>query len=192
MENIMTRIPLAVVVITLAFAGPAAAVVAPEGRLELKSRLLAGVQEPAPRAAGLGELRLHLDTDLFPDVGGGDMDTMHVLGFLVGLFVGFGLGHFIIGDFNTGVLFLVLELVLFAVGFGGGLLLTGSAFIFYGGGGILWLLVRIWEVVDLAFKTVARGAGGGDGVRDVAPAMFPEPTPNFMPAARLPVLSVSF
>jgi hypothetical protein len=192
----MTRFALAVVAVALAIAGRAAAAVAPEGRLELRSPLLAAPapagEEPQARAgavAGLGDLRLRLAGEVAPDEGGGGASGTDVLGFLVGLFIGLGLGHFIIGDFDHGVLFLVLELVL--LGAGGGLLIIGTnAVVFLAGAPLLFLLVRIWEVVDLAQRTFGRGGGGGDGVPE--PATLPEPAPDLVPAARVPLLSVQF
>jgi hypothetical protein len=89
------------------------------------------------------------------DAGGGmDSELRQILALLLGFFPGFGIGHLIAHDRDGFILFLVIDVVLYVVGgiFGFWVIHHG---IFWGLGGLVWLVVHIIQALD------AYGEAGG-------------------------------
>lgn len=90
------------------------------------------------------------------DSGGGmSSDLRQILALILGFIPGFGLGHLIARDRDGFILFLVIDLVLWAVGgFLGYVVFRGG--LFFGLGGLVWLVVHIIQALD------AYGSAGGE------------------------------
>jgi hypothetical protein len=88
------------------------------------------------------------------DQGGGmSSDLRQILALILGFVPGFGLGHLVAGDRDGFILFLVIDLALYI----GGVVL-GSVFragLFWGLGGVVWLVVHVIQALD------AYAAAGG-------------------------------
>ncbi len=88
------------------------------------------------------------------DQGGGlSSDLRQILALILGFIPGFGLGHLVAGDRDGFILFLVIDIALYAAGIVlGTFLKTG---LFWGLGGVVWLVVHIIQAID------AYGSAGG-------------------------------
>lgn len=80
------------------------------------------------------------------DVGGGvSSDLRQVLALILGFIPGFGIGHLIAHDRDGFILFLIIDVALYALG-----IVIGS-FVwhpFWGVGGLIWLVVHVIQALD--------------------------------------------
>jgi hypothetical protein len=97
------------------------------------------------------------------DRAAGRDSSRDIAAIIVAVFVGFGIGHMIVGDVPRGLMFLGIELgvvvvaiaisvIIFATASSGATVSPGL-FIIFPLAGLAMLGIRIWEVVDLVFRT---------------------------------------
>lgn len=119
---------------------------------ERSARLLDAELESSARPSESAVLRLLDGTFLgqarLPrlDDGGADTGTRQILSLVLGFFPGFGLGHLVARDRDGFILFLIIDLALYAGGVVVGSVL-GSG-LFWGLGGLVWLVVHIFQALD--------------------------------------------
>lgn len=123
------------------------------------------------------------------DQGGGlSGETKQILALILGFIPGFGLGHLIAGDRDGFILFLIIDIVLWVVGGFVGAFWGGG--IFWGLGGLVWLVVHIFQAID------AYGAAGGprlvEKLRERAVRIAAVPGKESEPLITTRVWSLSF
>ena len=97
------------------------------------------------------------------DRGAGRDNSRDLAAVIVAVFVGFGIGHMIVGDVPRGLMFLAIELgvvvvaiaipiIVFATASSGATVAPGL-FIIFPLAAVAMLGIRIWEIVDLVLRT---------------------------------------
>ncbi|MGA9522169.1 MAG: hypothetical protein WBV82_11930 [Myxococcaceae bacterium] len=93
---------------------------------------------------------IRFNTAVWPlalDQGGGvSSELRQILALILGFIPGFGLGHLVAGDKDGFILFLVIDIALYAAGVVLGAVLRSG--LFWGLGGIVWLVVHVIQALD--------------------------------------------
>lgn len=147
-----------------------------------------------------GDLTLHVDTENFPGMSGGGAggnDLMPVLALLLGLFIGFGLGHLIAGDNGGFTNWLIIDIILLVVIIAVdvlilGPLLTWRVSLRSGVLSLLWFVAHIFQGLD-----AMSAAGGSNPLKGAAEDAFEPVYANTNDKGRVllpttPVLSLAF
>lgn len=93
------------------------------------------------------DLRFRLAQTPAPlDQGGGvSSDVRQILALILGFIPGFGIGHLIARDRDGFILFLIVDIALYALAFTVGHFLGGP---FWGLGGLIWIVVHVIQALD--------------------------------------------
>ncbi|HZA50221.1 MAG TPA: hypothetical protein VE549_05740, partial [Myxococcaceae bacterium] len=125
------------------------------GGMELDATWRPSALEPLRVTDGL---RFGSETPRALDEGGGlSSDVRQILALLLGFIPGFGIGHLIAQDRDGFILFLIIDIALYALGVTVGWVAGGHAY-FWGLGGLIWLVVHIIQALD------AYAEAGGDRI----------------------------
>ena len=123
------------------------------GGLELDATWRPSALQPLRETDGL---RFSSERPRALDAGGGlSSDVRQILALLLGFIPGFGIGHLIAQDRDGFILFLIIDIALYALGVTVGFIVNSHPF-FWGLGGLVWLVVHIIQALDAYAE-----AGGG-------------------------------